>query len=75
MSVASKSFQKGFWRGVSAQAGTLTPPPVVRTKRFDASVERAWSDVGRVLTDATRTEGARIDKETGTSNAKGKITA
>lgn len=75
LSVASKSLQNGFWRGVCAHAGVFMSPPIVRDKRFDASVERAWSDVGRVLTNATRTEGGRIDKEAGTNRSKGKVPA
>lgn len=75
VAVASRGFKRGFWRGASAHMWTFMAPHVVRTRRFDVSVERAWSDVGRILTDVTRTEGARIDEETNTSTGKTKLPA
>jgi hypothetical protein len=56
----SRSFLKGFGRGFAAPTLIFRPFDVTPDPRFDASVEKAWSDVGKYLDQATGVEGERV---------------
>lgn len=60
----SKSFLRGFGRGFSAPGLLFEPFSVRSDRRFDASVENAWKEVGRYLDDATAYEESRIGEKT-----------
>ena len=60
----SRSFLRGFGRGLAAPGLLLGPYSVRRDPRFDASVEKAWEDVGNALRGAMSVEGEHIGKKT-----------
>ena len=59
----SRSFLKGFGRGLVAPGLLLEPYKVKRESRYNATVEQAWDDVGRALRDAMSMEGALSGKK------------
>ncbi len=65
----TKSFKRGFVRGFSAPFLFFSPLPVRRPKEFNGSVEKAWRDVGRALSEATAKQGAIIEQKTRTETA------
>ena len=67
MSMFSKSFLRGFVGGFTSPARLIMGVEVKRPAEFDGSVERAWSQVGRNLSDATRNYGESIGKAPGGS--------
>jgi hypothetical protein len=67
--MVSRSFFNGMARGLLAPGGLFAPQQVRRSRRFDASIDRAWRDVGVALGGALSEEGARIDKEAGNDTA------
>ncbi|MEO2039594.1 MAG: hypothetical protein ABGW90_13025 [Martelella sp.] len=62
--MASKSFRKGFVSGFTSAGNIFVSHPIKRSSRFDGSVEAAWLEVGRALSDATLKQGKVIDKAT-----------
>ncbi|WGI67766.1 hypothetical protein QEO92_22715 [Neorhizobium petrolearium] len=62
MSMFSKSFCKGFVGGFTSPANIFLGSKIKRPVEFDGSVERAWREVGRNLSDATRSYGESIGK-------------
>ncbi|RWH69242.1 MAG: hypothetical protein EOQ86_31610 [Mesorhizobium sp.] len=69
--LVSRSFLKGFGRGLTAPSFWLvTSFRIRRDKRFDGSVEKAWRDVGRALSDATREEVLGTEKGRTSSSKK-----
>ena len=60
----SRSFLRGFGRGLAAPGLLFEPYAVKRNPRYDASVERAWEDVGSALRGAMSAEDSRIGKKT-----------
>lgn len=63
----SRSFLRGFGRGLAAPGLLVEPYSVRRDPRYDASVEKAWEDVGNALRGAMSMEGSRIGKKTKTT--------
>lgn len=63
----SRSFLRGFGRGLVAPGLLLEPYSVRRDPRYNASVEQAWNDVGRAMREAMSLEGTRIGKKTKTT--------
>ena len=71
MSMFSKSFYKGFVGGFTSPANILFGSKIKRPAEFDGSVERAWREVGRNLSDATTAYGESIGKApTGTKRRR-----
>lgn len=60
----TSSFKTGFARGFAAPLEFFAPRKITRPPQFDASVERAWQDVGKALSDATSKVGATVEQKT-----------
>lgn len=65
-----RSFLTGAGRGFSAPGMLLRPLEVHRDERFNASVDKAWEDVAKVLNHAMTVEGQHIGKKTGASEIR-----
>jgi hypothetical protein len=65
----------GFAAGFFSPGRLLVPHKLQRSTKFDGSVERAWTDVNRALSEATKREGATIGKTGSTGGRKAKIPA
>jgi hypothetical protein len=65
----SRSLRKGFGRGLAAPGLFFEPFPMLKVASSDASVENAWKEVGRYLSDATSIEGERIGKKAAGSDS------
>ncbi|MBA3447024.1 MAG: hypothetical protein H0T56_05365 [Pseudaminobacter sp.] len=61
----SRAFFDGFGRGFIAPSLMFAPLNIRRDKRFDVSVEKAWEDVGRILSGSMAAEDILIGKKTG----------
>jgi len=62
--------RSALWSGVMtgfASPMNLLMPQRRPMRRFDPSAERAWSDVGRVLAEASAKEGSAIGKTSNSS--------
>lgn len=70
----SRSFLRGFGRGLVVPSLLFVPRHIARDQRFDASVERAWEDVAKTLRGAMSDEGAHIGKKTDHTGTKTKRT-
>ena len=71
----SPSFKAGFVRGFTAPTEFFAPRKITRPKQFDASIERAWKDVGRSLDEATVRQGAVIEQKAGSSGKRSREAA
>jgi hypothetical protein len=58
----SKSFYRGFVGGFTSPASIFLGSKIKRPAEFDGSVERAWREVGRNLSDVTNAYGESIGK-------------
>ena len=67
----SRSFGRGFFRGLAPQNFLFSRMVIQRDPRFDGSVENAWLTVGRVLRDAFDVEGGNQIEKTNAKKTSG----
>lgn len=59
----SKSLRRGLIDGLSAPTLLLQRNQFRRATNIDASLKKAWSDVGKALADADQTERKRSEQK------------
>lgn len=66
----SRSFLMGFGRGLAAPGLLVERQTYRRDPKFNGSVEKAWEDVGKAMSDALSEEGKAYGKKTNTSRSR-----
>ncbi|MCO4316376.1 hypothetical protein M8997_004215 [Phyllobacterium sp. 21LDTY02-6] len=63
--IRADAFKQGFMRGFTAPFLFFSPIKVRRPTQFNGSVAKAWADVGKALSLATKEQGSYIEQKTG----------
>lgn len=70
-----KAFQIGFWEGFLGAGLIFAPKSLAKSKQYDVSVSKAWSEVGHAFSEVMTREGAIVEQKTQQKPPRSKFAA